>query len=103
MGTTDTFDSPAFAGPITASDTLPIKANATGRAATANLDMITAVTGKFRYLCIEGNLGTLASLGTSAVATANATYVSPVHIKHPMLPRSEERRVGKECRSRWST
>src|SRR5574343_2074961 len=24
------------------------------------------------------------------------------HVKGPQLPRSEERRVGKECRSRWS-
>src|SRR4051812_38225925 len=85
MGTTDNFDTPTSTSVITATDTMPIIRSATGRGATATLDLVSALTGKFRYLCIEGNLGTLASLGTSATATANATYVSAVHIKHPML------------------
>jgi hypothetical protein len=59
--------------------------SATGRGATKTGNIITPVTGKGRYCCLEGNLGTLSSLGTSAAATANATYVSPVFIRHPML------------------
>ena len=32
----------------------------------------------------------------------NKITVAVSSVEHPMLPRSEERRVGKECRSRWS-
>src|SRR2546421_3185093 len=31
-----------------------------------------------------------------------ARAVKSVNIAHPLVQRSEERRVGKECRSRWS-
>lgn len=85
MGTTDNFDTPTTTSAIAAGDTVPIIRAATGRGATATMDLITPVTGKGRYCCLEGNLGTLSSLGTSAVATANATYVAPVFIRHPML------------------
>src|SRR5256885_10942343 len=34
--------------------------------------------------------------------SANATNVLPVPTSSPRMTRSEERRVGKECRSRWS-
>jgi hypothetical protein len=85
MGTTDNFDTPTSTSAIAAGDTMPVIRSATGRGATVTMDIVTPVTGKGRYCCLEGNLGTLASLGTSAVATANATYVSPVFIRHPML------------------
>jgi hypothetical protein len=85
MGTTDTPDTPAETTRTTASDKFLIMSSATGRGATKTGNIITPVTGKGRYCCLEGNLGTLASLGTSAAATANATYVSPVFIRHPML------------------
>jgi hypothetical protein len=85
MGTTDNFDTPTSTSVITATDTMPIIRSATGRGATATLDLVMALTGKTKYCCLEGNLGALASLGTSAAATANATYVSSVFIRHPML------------------
>src|SRR2546422_9579299 len=40
---------------------------------------------------------TIASIGPITAATA-AEYGLPTDV----MPRSEERRVGKECRSRWS-
>ncbi len=85
MGTTDTPDTPNESTAVLATDKFLIMSGATLRGAQKSGDCVTPVTGKFRYCCIEGNLGTLASLGTAAAATANATYVSPVHIRHTML------------------
>ena len=85
MGTTDNFDTPTSLNVILATDKFPVIRGATGRGATVMGNQTMALTGKGRYCCLEGNLGTLASLGTSAVATANATYISPVFIRHPML------------------
>src|ERR1035438_10364552 len=33
---------------------------------------------------------------------ARGSFNHETHERHEILPRSEERRVGKECRSRWS-
>ena len=44
----------------------------------------------------------LEELGTSQAGFARAIGVSPMRISHIVKGRSEERRVGKECRSRWS-
>src|SRR5207249_10827436 len=43
------------------------------------------------------NQQTSSSGGTSGSVTVNA-----LHVTGPSIDRSEERRVGKECRSRWS-
>ncbi len=85
MGTTDNFDSPTSTSVITATDKIPIIRSATGRAATATMDLVMPVTGPTKYYVLEGSHGTLSSLGTSAVATANATYISSIFIRHPML------------------
>lgn len=44
-----------------------------------------AFSGSSKICCLSGSLGTLSSLGTSAVATANATYVSSIFVPYPML------------------
>jgi hypothetical protein len=85
MGTTNNFDSPASTAALAAGDTMPVIRAATGRAATVTAAQTMAITGRTRYYVLEGSHGTLASLGTSAVATANATYVSSILIPHPML------------------
>ena len=36
------------------------------------------------------------------VKAANVTLIGKVHVGGGLVTRSEERRVGKECRSRWS-
>jgi len=85
MGTTDTPDTPTQATRSLATDLVLGMSAATGRGTQFPAGFLTPQTGKGRYCCLEGSLGTLSSLGTSAVATANATYVSPVIIRHPML------------------
>jgi hypothetical protein len=85
MGTTDTPDTPVQATRVLATDKILAMSGATSRGTQIPADYITPVTGKGRYCCLEGNLGALGSLGTSATATANATYVSPVFVRHPML------------------
>lgn len=85
MGTTDTPDTPTQATKVLATDKFLIMSGATSRGAQVTADFVSSLTGPGRYCCISGSLGTLSSLGTSAVATANATYVSPVLIRHPML------------------
>ena len=85
MGTTDTPDTPTQATRSLATDLVLGMSGATGRGTQFPAGFLAPQTEKGRYCCLEGNLGTLSSLGTSAVATANATYVSPVIIRHPML------------------
>lgn len=85
MGTTDTPDTPVETTCVLATDKFLVMSGATSRGAQKTGDMVTPVTGLYRYMVLEGNHGTLSSLGTSATATANATYVSPIHIKHTML------------------
>src|SRR5256885_6292679 len=36
------------------------------------------------------------------LADGETMAIETLHIPKPLVPRSEERRVGKECRSRWS-
>ena len=56
----------------------------------------------------KSNLGTNAILGVSmavsraAAASQNLPLYRYLNSEACLLPRSEERRVGKECRSRWS-
>ena len=45
---------------------------------------------------------TLAGCGGSSDDSSTYTYSSELDIKNLDSSRSEERRVGKECRSRWS-
>lgn len=79
---TANYDSPA-ATVTTVGGTHPVQQG--GVAKYLLTEQLTPMTGKQKYCVLEGNLGTLSSLGTSAVATANATYVSSVFIRHPML------------------
>lgn len=85
MGTTDTPDTPTQATKILSTDLVLGMSGATGRGTQIPMNMVSPVTGKTRYYVLDGSHGTLASLGTSATATANATYVSSVIIRHPML------------------
>jgi hypothetical protein len=80
MGTTDNFDTPAFAGPVTATTTLPVISSATGRGATANGNHFVAVTGRTKIFNCSGNIGTLASFGTSTTVVANTMYFSDIYI-----------------------
>src|SRR2546430_5186098 len=43
-----------------------------------------------------------ATIGSLELAGLVATYVSTCRTRSVSVERSEERRVGKECRSRWS-
>src|SRR5256886_6842836 len=43
-----------------------------------------------------------AAAGRRALGHVGPVGSLPVHLQVPALARSEERRVGKECRSRWS-
>ena len=53
-------------------------------------------------LCIMDGFGwTPNETYGNAVAAANKPFIDSLMAKYPMT-RSEERRVGKECRSRWS-
>ena len=43
-----------------------------------------------------------ASIPGSGVYPLRPDYIKGIELSTPMAKRSEERRVGKECRSRWS-
>ena len=50
-----------------------------------------------------GSARLIESLGAKAIATTSAGVAwANGYADGSQLPRSEERRVGKECRSRWS-
>src|SRR5687768_18013540 len=55
---------------------------------------------------LGGELRALVAVGVAAVAVVGAVAVAvavvAVVVLRGLLGRSEERRVGKECRSRWS-
>ena len=87
------------------SDTLrvvPVSQNvhvAIGTTATATTTDYFVVAGSSATL----NLGRASSSRVVGVATGAATVISlPEGMGNPFNIRSEERRVGKECRSRWS-
>jgi hypothetical protein len=46
----------------------------------ATSSLMTPYTGRYRFYTIQGNLGTLASLGTSTTVTANMTYYADIFI-----------------------
>jgi hypothetical protein len=79
MGTTDNFDSTTVALPV-ASSTFPVLKTANAGAANHTLDSIQPFSGRYRFCTIQGNLGTLSSLGTSTTATANLTYFADIFI-----------------------
>lgn len=68
---------------LTGTETVPVTQSGVVKQVTTN--NLQAITGPSKIGCLSGNLGTLSSLGTSAVATANATYVSSIFIPYPML------------------
>jgi len=59
------------------------------------------VSGTARF---AGAIMTFMKIGIGAAVGRQAAQFLPGEIPHvdPLTPRSEERRVGKECRSRWS-
>jgi hypothetical protein len=86
MGTTDNFDSPTSTSIITATDTVPIIRSATGRAATATLDLITPVSGRTRIYNVSGNLGALTGIDTNGRAgVANTMWFWDMFIPYPCV------------------
>src|SRR5689334_6653112 len=59
---------------------------------------LSGVTGN----CLAGGKTSGVTSGTNAGLLANLAPAAPISAKVAPSPRSEERRVGKECRSRWS-
>jgi hypothetical protein len=84
MGTTDNFDSTAAAS-VPSTATLPILLASNAGARTAGASLIAPYTGRYRYCTIEGNLGTLSSLGTSTTVTADKTYYADIFIPLPNM------------------
>src|SRR2546423_3475495 len=58
------------------------------------------------HLWSNSNLASNSPRSERRLASASVTSTAPFHTASSMVPlasrRSEERRVGKECRSRWS-
>ena len=54
------------------------------------------------YLNIYADRGNIAVFTRRAAARGHELRVDAVTLDTPLAPGSEERRVGKECRSRWS-
>src|SRR2546421_3037592 len=63
---------------------------------------VSAFQGSSAHLMRTGNLDTPASARRSPSVLSFAAASSPCIIALIRSARSEERRVGKECRSRWS-
>ena len=64
MGTTDNFDTPNHAGPVTAADTVPVISSSTSRGATARVDQV-----------LRGGYGTPGSDATAGNITLTAAQV----------------------------
>src|SRR2546430_15087539 len=65
---------------------------------TTQITFTASVAGSFKYIC---TIHPTVMYGTWNTASANTPPTVSALSAAPM-PRSEERRVGKECRSRWS-
>ena len=52
------------------------------------------------HYCLTGNHLAISDINSEFLAQVRNTVQQPAHDRHKV--RSEERRVGKECRSRWS-
>jgi hypothetical protein len=86
MGTTDNFDSPTSTSIITATDTFPIIRSATGRAATATLDLVTPVSGRTRIYNVDGNVGALTAIDTNGRAgVANTMWFHDMFVPYPCV------------------
>jgi hypothetical protein len=79
MGTTDNFDS-AAATTAPSGSTFPILLGSNAGARTATVDLISPYTGRYRFCTLQGNLGTLSSLGTSTTVVADKTYYADIFI-----------------------
>lgn len=79
MGTTDNFDSSA-ATSVPSTATIPILLAANAGARTAGISLVSPYTGRYRFCTIQGNLGTLSSLGTSTTVVADKTYYADIFI-----------------------
>lgn len=64
MGTTDNFDTPNHAGPVTVSDTVPLISSASSRGATARVDQV-----------LRGGYGTPTSDATAGARTYTAAEI----------------------------
>ena len=77
---------------------------------TADGDVIDCATAEAGYGCprCDGTLGTVRGIEMGHVFRLDYTYTNKMNVTvqdasgGQLTPRSEERRVGKECRSRWS-
>ena len=84
-----------------------IMASANGRGPI--LDLVARVARKvFIPFCVGGGIATIDDIRSTILAGAEKVSLNSQAVKNPdliredALCRSEERRVGKECRSRWS-
>lgn len=84
MGTTDNFDS-ATATSIPSTATLPFLLAANAGARTGGASLIAPYTGRYRFCTLQGNLGTLSSLGTSTTVVADKTYYADIFIPLPNM------------------
>ncbi len=76
---TKLYDSSATTRPLAAS-VIPTQDSTGNSAGTIRHDQLCAMTGRYRYCTISGNLGTLSSLGTSTTVVADTTYYADVFI-----------------------
>src|SRR3989449_7080876 len=69
-------------------------------------EVMVSKDGRFAYVPIYGNsgVGRPGTDGTTidVVDLQERKLAATIDLGRPLRPRSEERRVGKECRSRWS-
>lgn len=79
MGTTDNYDAAAATRAV-ATATSPILLASNAGARTLTLDQQMPFTGRYRFATIQGNLGTLSSLGTSTTVVADKTYYADIFI-----------------------
>src|SRR5690554_7976468 len=66
------------------------------------IEVETGATVEFDQVLLVSN-GDDVKVGTPVVAGAKVTAEVVSHGRHKKIKRSEERRVGKESRSRWTT
>lgn len=76
---TKLYDSSAMTRPV-AANVIPTQDSTGNTANTVKQDQLVPMSGRFRYLTVGGNLGTLSSLGTSTTPVAGTIYWADVFI-----------------------
>lgn len=79
MSTVDNFSSPALATPASTS-TFPVLRASNAGAGNHTLAQVAPFTGRYRHATIDGNLGTLSSLGTNTTMVNGTMYYADVFL-----------------------